>query len=204
MNIVHVGCKSAEFIKAYQGYRQKFKSLMARKDGLDPGEDHVYVESYFSQIMTGYAATDLVLCLDDNEEVIGYVVGSLGNIFDIYVPLPFRRRKIGTEMVTKYIEVTKTTAEKYQASWIIDSVETLNFFLSLGFTTTHAHDRFSPSMDRFTATRDGDPLFHEIRLDEANGYEDLRDDYVVVDGKYTLKQLESLLVIARGHFANAK
>lgn len=187
----------APFSNQFVDYRLKLKHFITRHDGLDPIEDHEYCEHYFSQLIKGYEVTDIVIALDDNNEVIGFVWGKHGQIGTVRVPLAFRRRKLATEMLQLYMKQTELTAESYSAFWDSEDVATTRLFVSLGFTVTFRHEVMSSSMLRTVATKAGSDAFHEKRLEADRGYFDFRGDHAVVDGHYTLDQLESLLVLAR-------
>lgn len=186
------------FSNDFLDYRLKLKHFITRHAGLDPIEDHEYAENYFSQLLRGYNVHDIVVALDDNKEIVSFVWGNKGEIGVVHVPLAFRRRKIATEMLQMYMKETEMTAEKYEAFWDNEDVATTHLFISLGFVVTFRNEARSPSLHRTIATKAGSDNFHEKRLDEADrSYVDFRGNYAVVDGHYTLEQLESLLVLAR-------
>lgn len=188
----------ANFSNQFTDYRLKLKHFMTRHDGLDPLEDHEYCEHYFSQLIKGYQVTDIVIALDDHNEVIGFIWGNLGNIGRIHVPLAMRRKGIGSKMLEKYLEETKLRAEGYIASWADEDIPTVQFWTKHGFEVTSALELEASSLIRSQATRKGSLEFHQKRLDDnTDGYEDFRGGYVVIDGDYTLDQLESLVIVAR-------
>jgi hypothetical protein len=188
------------FSNGWMDYRQKLMCFVTRHDGLDPIEDHQYATNYFGQLIRGYDIKDVVIALDDNDEIIGFIWGDNGDIGLVKVPLALRRKQIATKMLKLYLEKTEPKAGKYEyySHWFHEDVGLAKLFLAQGFTITSIHDVQSPTLTRIIATKAAPDDFHEKRLDAADrGYVDFREDYAVVDGHYTLDQLESLLVLAR-------
>lgn len=142
----------------------------------------------------------------DTKVFVGYIFGLRNRVMEIYVDPMVRQQGIATLMINKFKEDRFEETELFQARWAFDPQGILTkLFGKCGFDVTLHNDVFNSSALAYYAEAPGNPHTAENILDGVEkGYVDFRGTYAVVDGHYTLKQLEALLVVARKELKHAE
>lgn len=171
-------------------------------------EDLVYVvESFkFTLRNPGNYFTHISLLEDESKEgvYIGYLLARHGNVFDVGCLPEHKDTGIEKRLLEDFV---KAKISKYEELTVNLSGQELNkvpLFTEFGFVFVERHDIFSPTLSTFVGTLPGVVDFHEQLLNKNTGYIDFRGHYAVVDGHWTLKELESLLVLARKELTDAE
>lgn len=137
-------------------------------------------------------------------EYVGYVICSGNRVVELYVDPKYRRQCIGTDLITEFKKLRKDKHQQFIASWFNDCPELVRLAVGAGFDVTTNYTEFAQSGVESVATTPISMEYHNNIVDGADkSYVEFRGDYAVVDGHYTLKELESLLVLARKELKDA-
>lgn len=154
-----------------------------------PGENFTHIALIEEQDGAGYG---------------GYLLARHGDIFDLGVLPKYANTKMKERLVRDFVKAKVTKHDTLRVSLSSVRPADIQLFTSFGFTFVEKRDMFSPSLSTWVGTLPGNVDRHEQLLDKNTGYIDFRGDYAVVDGHWTLKELESLLVLARRELTNAE
>lgn len=198
-------CAKSEFNNDFTNYRGMTQQFFPRFS-YQSEEDKSIAEIAFNRYLAASCITNIVICINHDQKVVGVVLGNKDRLFEVTVSKDHRRKKIGTNMLKMYLENTSLIANGYKYVWestfLPEEDPIGKFFNSMGFNLDCEVDAFSSTAQTSVAFKPGPNDFHKQRLNMACGYEDFRNGYVVVDGRYTLEQLESLFEVAKGKLKN--
>lgn len=130
---------------------------------------------------------------------LGYLIASEGEIVDIFVEKGYRRKGIASQLIKEFMFHNDLKYPNFTAAWYGDLVPVSRLFVKSGFNVQVTYD------DGITGTAVS-PIKEEYYtkvLGDCDAYLDFRGDYVLVDGDFTLKELEALLVVARKELKDA-
>jgi len=143
--------------------------------------------------------------LANTNEYVGYVICSHNRVVELYVDPKYRRQCIGTDLLTEFKKLRKDEYQQFIASWFNDCPDLVRLAVGAGFDVTTSYTEFTASGVESVATTPISMEYHNNIVDGADkSYVEFRGDYAVVDGHYTLKELESLLVLARKELTDAE
>lgn len=181
---VHVG--------AYEGLEKLYKE---RQEYGGICDDRVKAE--LQVIMRD---VDFVSMVVDNStnEFIGYLIAGTNHIFDIFIKEGYRLRGYALGLIDEFKKRAGEFYPELHTGWKGDDYGFTKLLTKAGFTVTSYYDVESLDFCRSEAKTSVPEDFHQKVLDNVGrSYIDFRGDYAVVDGHYTLAELESLLAQAR-------
>jgi len=128
--------------------------------------------------------------------VSGYLIAGGNQVIDMYVYPPFQNQGVGTQLLQNYKTFNEGKFPFFKAVWTKETVASTKVFVKCGFGVTA---EFSPEQGcHIEALTPTDPTHYDKVLDNIDrSYIDFRGDYAVVDGHYTLEELEALIIVAR-------
>lgn len=142
---------------------------------------------------------DLVVTAIDphTNEPYGFLIAGGNQIFLIYTIDHIRRHGIATSMIEAYKTAVNDLYPQLQAVWQGSRYDIVKMFDKCGFSTVSYYDVAAEGCCRNEAHTPRDVEFEKRAVEGYDGYVEFRGDYAVVDGHYTLEQLENILVVAR-------
>lgn len=143
--------------------------------------------------------------LATTNEYVGYVICASNRVVELYVDPKYRRQCIATDLITEFKKLRKNDHQQFIATWFNDCPELVRLAVGAGFDVTTSYTEFTPSGIESVATTPISMEYHNNIVDGAEkSYVEFRGNYAVVDGHYTLKELESILVLARKELTDAE
>lgn len=143
--------------------------------------------------------------LATTNEYVGYVICASNRVVELYVDPKYRRQCIATDLITEFKKLRKNDHQQFIASWFNDCPELVRLAVGAGFDVATSYTKFTPSGIESVATTPISMEYHNNIVDGAEkSYVEFRGNYAVVDGHYTLKELESILVLARKELTDAE
>lgn len=132
---------------------------------------------------------------------LGYLIASGGQIVDLYVEQGYRRQGVASQLIKEFMFHNELKYPQFTAIWYADWYNVSQLFTKAGFYVTAEFDQ---GITTRAATPINDAYYSKV-LDEVDrSYIDFREYYAVVDGHYTLEELEALLVVARKELKHAE
>lgn len=143
--------------------------------------------------------------LATTNEYVGYVICASNRVVELYVDPKYRRQCIATDLITEFKKLRKNDHQQFIAAWFNDWPVLVRLAVGAGFDVTTSYTEFTPSGIESVATTPISMEYHNNIVDGAEkSYVEFRGNYAVVDGHYTLKELESILVLARKELTDAE
>jgi len=169
--------------------------------------DGVRIAEFSSILDTGvdYIGLAFDASLSTSNEYVGYVICAGNRVLEVYVDPPYRKQRIATNLIMEFKKFRKDEHQQFVSRWGGDHPELLKLATRTGFDVTMTASPWATGFAESIATTPVNMEYHNNIVDGADkSYIDFRGDHAVVDGHYTLKELESLLVLARKELTNAE
>lgn len=169
--------------------------------------DSVRIAQFSSSISHGadYIGLAFDASLSTSNEYVGYIICAGNRVVELYVDPKYRRQCIGTDLVTEFMKLRKNKHQQFVASWFNDCPELVRLAVGANFDVVTRYTDFASSGVESVATTSVNMEYHNNIVDGAEkSYVEFRGNYAVVDGHYTLKELESILVLARKELTDAE
>lgn len=130
---------------------------------------------------------------------LGYLIASEGEIVDIFVEEGYRRKGIASQLIKEFMFHNELKYPQFTAVWHDNWDKITKLFNKAGFEVITTYDQGITSN---AATPIKEEYYTKV-LEDCDAYMDFRGDYVLLDGDFTLKELEALLVVARKELKDA-
>jgi hypothetical protein len=189
--------EKSDFSQAFYGGPFQTLLFMYRElHGLKLSEEEQAEKELREAIDHGVDYITIIEGLHDGEPV-GYLMAGANQVLEIFVLEAFRHCGHAFSMLREYKAAASVTYAQLKMVWSGEVVGMVQLALKCGFSVTSEFDPAALNGSRTTAYTPENIELQKSIIDNWAGYVDFRGSYAVVDGHYTLAQLEAILTVAR-------